>query len=165
MKISRKKIRGFEIFLTPNFLKKSCWRFSKPHNLNKKPKLKFRSKPISSKCSQEHILKVWGRLLKNVGGYGFLRSIFRASNWKRVRNVIKHLAVDLWLAITSARNNIFSWDQKHLKDIGILYQKRFLKISWRPPCPISSRACMWHVPVHELILSSFFEWSESIIEE
>ena len=46
------------------------------------------------------------------------------------------------MVITSARNDIFSLDQKHLIDIGILYYKqpksRFLKIFHKdPPAPLT----------------------------
>ena len=37
--------------------------------------------------------------------------------------ILLHVGADLLPAITSARNNVFSWDQKYLKDIGLLYQK------------------------------------------
>ena len=36
----------------------------------------------------------------------------------RARNVKLHMGAELWLVITSARKNIFSWDKKQL--LGIL---------------------------------------------
>ena len=55
------------------------------------------------------------------------------------------LGADLWPAITLARNNIFTWDQKHMIDIGIFYRNNEKveseNFSWRPPRPRRRTAC------------------------
>ena len=66
--------------------------------------------------------------------------VFQGRQLKTTCAMYLHIGDDLWLAITSATNDIFPLDQNNLIDIDILYQKnpksRFLKIFHEdPPAP------------------------------
>ena len=91
--------------------------------------------------SLEHILKVLRLFLKNCR---ILKVDFQGTQLKIACAIQLICSADLQAVITSARNNIFSWDQKHLIDIGLFYQKypkcRFLKNFMKIPRGLPSKA-------------------------
>ena len=66
--------------------------------------------------------------------------VFQGTRLKIALAIQLYCSADLQVVITSARNNNFSWNQKHLIDFGLLYQKqpksRFLKT---PTCPLYAK--------------------------
>ena len=60
-----------------------------------------------------------------------MKFVFQGARLKIVRTMKLHIAADLLPSITSARTNIFPWDQKQLIDIGLLYQKQPKQCTYR----------------------------------
>ena len=53
-----------------------------------------------------------------------MKFVFDDRQLKIARAMYLHIGADLLPVITSARNDMFSWDQKHLIDMDLLYMKQ-----------------------------------------